>query len=65
MDIPDSDLNSGQASPNGPDNEKTDVEKHHHHPHLHLTHGQKRRFLEFVHPHTGKTVHVCHSPEHL
>jgi hypothetical protein len=54
MDTPD-ELKSGQASPN---------HKHHGHRSHHL-HGQGRRLLEFVHPHTGKTLHVCTNPEHL
>lgn len=41
--------------------------EHHHHLHnpFHHGHGHTRRFFEFVHPHTGKSLHVCHSPEHL
>ncbi|ETI24103.1 hypothetical protein G647_03472 [Cladophialophora carrionii CBS 160.54] len=42
-------------------------EHHHlpfHHDHSHHSH-RGRRFLEFVHPHTGKTLVVCQSPEQL
>jgi hypothetical protein len=40
-------------------------DEHHHLPfhHGHGHHG--RRFLEFVHPHTGRTLVVCQTPEHL
>lgn len=55
MDTPDSQLKSGQASPNP---------KHHSHP-FHHAHAHGKRLLEFVHPHSGKTLHVCRSPEHL
>lgn len=54
---------------------ETDLEKggttspreheHHHHPFGHgHGHHHGRRFLEFVHPHTGKTFVVCQNPEH-
>ncbi|KIW99417.1 uncharacterized protein Z518_11405 [Rhinocladiella mackenziei CBS 650.93] len=46
----------GTASPNHREHH------HHHRPHIH---GHGRRFLEFVHPHTGKTLHVCRDPLHL
>jgi hypothetical protein len=53
---PDSDLEKGgTASP------KT---HEHRHPHLH-GHHSARRFLQFVHPHNGKTYVVCNDPEHL
>ncbi|KIW12279.1 hypothetical protein PV08_09556 [Exophiala spinifera] len=71
MDTPDSAVKNGAATPNSLGDEKTkEGHEHSHHnhlPHLHIPHGHGhgRRFLEFVHPHTGKTVHVCHSPEHL
>lgn len=40
--------------------------EHHHHLFHHGNgHGHGRHFLEFVHPHSGKTLHVCQSPEQL
>ncbi|KAJ9604528.1 hypothetical protein H2200_010641 [Cladophialophora chaetospira] len=40
------------------------VHEHHHLP-FHHGHNHARRFLEFVHPHTGKTLIICQTPEHL
>lgn len=44
------DLEPGTATP----------QHHHHFPHLH-----SKRFTQFIHPHNGKTVHICRSPEQL
>lgn len=46
-------LEAGTATPS----------QHHHHPHF--PHPHAKRFTQFIHPHNGKTVHVCRSPEHL
>ncbi|RVX72944.1 hypothetical protein B0A52_03297 [Exophiala mesophila] len=37
----------------------------HQHAHHHFHHPHVRRLTQFVLPHNGKTVHVCHSPEHV
>ncbi|KAK6384956.1 hypothetical protein LTS17_002519 [Exophiala oligosperma] len=67
MEALDSSIESGEATANRLADEKIDEkhDRHHHHLHMPHGHGHGRRFLEFVHPHTGKTIHVCHSPEHL
>ena len=52
---PGSDLEKGPgASP----------EEHHHLP-FHHGHHHAKRFLEFVHPHSGKTLFICQTPEHI
>ncbi|KAK4947358.1 hypothetical protein LTR10_013726 [Elasticomyces elasticus] len=56
MDTPELDPKSGQATPKP-------MEAHHHH--LHLGQSSRKRFHEIIHPQTGKTLHVCQSPEHL
>ncbi|KAJ4501928.1 hypothetical protein HRR80_009524 [Exophiala dermatitidis] len=53
---PDSDLETGVD----------DLENNGSHGHdFHRAHASGRRLLEFVHPHTGKTLHICSSPEHM
>ena len=46
-----------------PPNEKA-ADHHSHHLHLHHAH-HGQRLLKFIHPHTGRTTHVCHTPEEL
>lgn len=42
-----------------------DHDHDHGHGHRHHFHAQGKRFLEFIHPHTGKVLHICHSPEQM
>lgn len=50
----------------GENSDSDGQERHHHHPHVHLPHHLRgRRMLSFVHPHTGKHTHICHTPDEL
>jgi len=40
-------------------------QQQHHHHHHHFPHPHAKRFTQFIHPHSGKTVHVCRTPEQL
>jgi Bacterial low temperature requirement A protein (LtrA) len=51
------------TSPESPPGEKDHNHDHHSHLHLHHAHHHGHRLLEFVHPHTGRTIHVVHTPE--
>lgn len=48
-----------------PPNEKQPDSDHHHPLHLHHAHHHGSRLLKFIHPHTGRTTHVVHTPEEL
>lgn len=59
------DTNSQSQSPPSDPNDK---EHHSHRLHLHHAHNDHHhgaRVLKFIHPHTGRTTHVCHTPEEL
>ena len=63
----DSDLKGPTAAQapavSSPPNEK---EEHQHSHHLHLHHAHHgQRLLKFIHPHTGRTTHVVHTPEEM
>jgi Bacterial low temperature requirement A protein (LtrA) len=64
-----SDLKGAAAAPAAPvspspPNEKAQ-EQHTHQLNSHHAHHHGARLLEFVHPHTGRTTHVVHTPEDL
>ena len=48
-----------------PPNEKTDEHGHGLHLPHHQAHHHGHRLLEFVHPHTGRATHICHTPEEV
>ena len=46
--------------------EEQNEHHHHHHPHIHLPHHLRgKRMMSFIHPHTGRHVHVAHTPDEL
>jgi hypothetical protein len=55
------------ASPSPPNEKAANGHTHtHHHLHLHHDgHHHGARLLQFVHPHTGRTTHIVHTPEAL